>query len=42
VAPRLDGIHHLKLPAGARQLKVVELRTIHDVDTEEELAEERL
>jgi transcription elongation factor GreA len=35
-------IAYLRLPAGVRQLKVVELRTIHDVDTEEELAEEQL
>ncbi len=35
-------VAHLKLPAGVRQLKVVELRTIHDVDSEEELAQERL
>ena len=34
-------VAHLKLPAGVRQLKVIELRTIHDVDTEEELAQER-
>jgi transcription elongation factor GreA len=35
-------VAHLRLPAGVRQLKVVELRTIHDVDTEEELAEEQI
>jgi transcription elongation factor GreA len=35
-------VAHLKLPAGTRQLKLVELRTIHDVDTEEELAEEQI
>jgi transcription elongation factor GreA len=35
-------IASLRLPAGVRQLKVVELRTIHDVDTEEELAEEQI
>jgi len=35
-------VAHLKLPAGVRQLKVVELRTIHDVDTEEELAQEQI
>src|ERR671939_2217640 len=35
-------IAHLRLPAGVRQLKVIELRTIHDVDTEEELARERI
>ena len=35
-------VAHLKLPAGVRQLKVVDLRTIHDVDTEEELAQEKM
>jgi transcription elongation factor GreA len=35
-------IAHLKLPAGVRKLKVVELRTIHDVGSEEELAQERI
>src|ERR687893_2035382 len=34
-------IAHLRLPAGVRQLKLVELRTIHDVDTEQELAQEQ-
>ena len=33
---------HLRLPGGVRQLKLVELRTIHDVDSEEELAQERM
>jgi transcription elongation factor GreA len=33
---------HLKLPSGLRRLKIVELRTIHDVETEEELAEEQI
>ena len=33
-------IAHLKLPGGVRQLKLVELRTIHDVGSEEELAQE--
>jgi transcription elongation factor GreA len=35
-------VAHLKLPGAVRQLKVVELRTIHDVDTEEELAQEKI
>jgi transcription elongation factor GreA len=35
-------VTQLKLPAGLRQLKIVELRTIHDVDTEEELAQEEI
>jgi transcription elongation factor GreA len=32
----------LKLPALARQLKITELRTIHDVDSEAELEEEAI
>ena len=35
-------VAQLRLPAGLRQLKIVELRTIHDVGTEEELAQEEL
>ena len=35
-------VAHLKLPGRVRQLKIVELRTIHDVDTEEELAQEQI
>ena len=35
-------VAHLKLPAGLRQLKIVELRTIHDADTEQELAQEQI
>jgi len=35
-------VAHLRLPAGVRQLKVVDLRTIHDVDSEEELAQEQM
>lgn len=31
-------VAHLKLPTLVRQLKVVELRTIHDMDSEKELA----
>jgi transcription elongation factor GreA len=35
-------VAQLKLPAALRQLKVIELRTIHDVGSEEELAQEEL
>jgi transcription elongation factor GreA len=35
-------IAHLRLPAGVRKLKLVELRTIHELGSEEELAQERL
>ena len=35
-------VAHLRLPGGVRQLKLVELRTIHDVDREQELAQEPL
>jgi transcription elongation factor GreA len=35
-------VAHLRLPAGVRQLKVVDLRTIHDVDTRAELAQEKM
>jgi transcription elongation factor GreA len=35
-------VAHLRLPGGLRQLKVVELRTIHDVGSEEELAQEKI
>jgi len=35
-------VAYLKLPTVARQLKIAELRTIHDVDSEAELAEEEI
>jgi transcription elongation factor GreA len=35
-------VAYLKLPTLVRQLKVTELRTIHDVDSEVELAEEEI
>ncbi len=35
-------VAQLRLPGGLRQLKVVELRTIHDVNSEEELAQEKI